>query len=42
MIGFHSFIAVKRLINNDYAVPHLWNPIALRNPEDGGNVFSET
>jgi hypothetical protein len=27
------------LINSDSTVTQLWNPITLRNPEDGGNMF---
>jgi hypothetical protein len=30
------------LINSDSTVKHLWSPITLRNPEDWGDMFSET
>jgi hypothetical protein len=33
---------VERLIDSDCTVPQLWAPITLRNPEDGGDMFSET
>jgi hypothetical protein len=33
---------VERLINSDSTVTQLWNPITLRNPEDGSKMFSET
>jgi hypothetical protein len=29
-------------INRDFTVTQLWNPIVLRNPEDGSDMFSET
>jgi hypothetical protein len=32
---------MERLINNDSTVTQLWNPITLRNPEDGGDIFFE-
>jgi hypothetical protein len=32
---------MERLIS-DSTVTQLWNPIILRNPEDGGDMFSET
>jgi hypothetical protein len=31
-----------RPINSDSTVTRLWSPIALKKPEDGGDVFSET
>jgi hypothetical protein len=33
---------MDRLINADFTVTQLWNPITLSNPEDGGDMFSET
>jgi hypothetical protein len=33
---------MERLINIDSKVTQLWSPITLRNPEDGGDTFSET
>jgi hypothetical protein len=32
---------MERLIHSDSTVTHLWNPITLRNPEDGGDTLSE-
>jgi hypothetical protein len=34
--------SMKRVVNSDSTVTQLWNPITLRNPEDGGGIFSET
>jgi hypothetical protein len=31
---------MQRLINSDFTVAQLWNPITLRNPEDGSDKFS--
>jgi hypothetical protein len=33
---------MERLINSDSTITQLWNPITLRKPEDGGDMFSET
>jgi hypothetical protein len=33
---------MEKLIDSDCTVTQLWNPITLRNPEDGGDIFSET
>jgi hypothetical protein len=33
---------MNRLVNSDSMVTQMWNPITLRNPEDGGDMFSET
>jgi hypothetical protein len=33
---------MEKQINGDSTVTQLWNPISLRNPEDAGDVFSET
>jgi hypothetical protein len=33
---------MERLINSDSTVTKLWNLITLRNPENGGDIFSET
>jgi hypothetical protein len=33
---------MERLINSDSMGTHLWNPIILKNPEDGGNRFPKT
>jgi hypothetical protein len=30
---------MERLINSDSMVTKQWNPITLRNPEDGGDMF---
>jgi hypothetical protein len=37
-----QYPSMERLINSDSTVTQLWNPITLRNPEDGGDTFSET
>jgi hypothetical protein len=34
--------SVERLSNSDSTVTQPWNPITLRNPEDGDDTFSET
>jgi hypothetical protein len=34
--------SMEKLSKNDSKVTHLWNPITLRNPEYGGNMFSKT
>jgi hypothetical protein len=34
--------SMERLINSDSTVTQLWNPITLKNPEGGGDMFSET
>jgi hypothetical protein len=34
--------SVERLINSDSTVTRVWNPIALRNLEDGDDTFSKT
>jgi hypothetical protein len=31
--------SMERLFNSDSTVIQLWNPIILRNPEDGGEAF---
>jgi hypothetical protein len=33
---------MERLIYSVSTVTQLWDPITLRNPEDGGDIFSET
>jgi hypothetical protein len=33
---------MERLTSSDSTVIQVWNPITLRNPEDGDNMFSET
>jgi hypothetical protein len=33
---------MERLINSDTTVTQLWNPITIRNPEDGDDMFSKT
>jgi hypothetical protein len=33
---------MEKMINSDFTVTQLWNPITMRNPEDGGDMFSET
>jgi hypothetical protein len=33
---------MERLINSDSTVTQLWNPITLKNPEDGGDMLFET
>jgi hypothetical protein len=37
-----QYSSMERLINSDSMVTRLWNPITLRNPEDGADMFSET
>jgi hypothetical protein len=32
---------METLINSDSTVTQLWNPITVRNPEYGGNMFFE-
>jgi hypothetical protein len=34
--------SMERLSNSDSTVTQLWNPITIRNPEDGYDTFSET
>jgi hypothetical protein len=33
---------MERLINSVSMATQMWNHISLRNPEDGGDMFSET
>jgi hypothetical protein len=33
---------MERLVNNDSTVTQMWNPISLRAPVDGDDMFSET
>jgi hypothetical protein len=33
---------MERLSNSDSTATQLWNPIRLKNPEDGNDTFSET
>jgi hypothetical protein len=33
---------MERPINSDSTVTQPWSPITRRNPEDGGDMFSET
>jgi hypothetical protein len=33
---------MKKMVNSDIMVKQMWNPITLRNPEDGGVGLSET
>jgi hypothetical protein len=33
---------MDRPINSDSKLTQLWDPITLRNPEDGGDIFFET
>jgi hypothetical protein len=33
---------MERLIKSDSIVMQVWNPVTLRNPENGGAVFSKT
>jgi hypothetical protein len=35
------YSSVEMLISSDSTVTQLWNPITLRNPDDGGDMFSE-
>jgi hypothetical protein len=37
-----SYPSMERLIINDSMVMQLWNPITLRNPEDGSDMLPET
>jgi hypothetical protein len=36
-----QYPSMERMINSDSTVTLLWNPITLRNPEDGDDTFSE-
>jgi hypothetical protein len=33
---------MERLINSDFTITQQWSPVTLSNPEDGGEMFSET
>jgi hypothetical protein len=34
--------SMERLINSDFMVTQMWNPITPRKTEDGDDIFSET
>jgi hypothetical protein len=42
-VFFHHklYPSMERLINSDSTVTQLWNPIILRNPEEGDDTFSK-
>jgi hypothetical protein len=39
---FDQNLSTWRLVDGNSTVTQQWNPITLRNPEDGGDTFSET